>query len=297
MKSMEEIIQAAGEGEPARLVVAGAGGREVLKSVAEAQRQGMVKPLLIGETQKIRALARELELNISPGQIIAGKSDREISEVAVEKLLEDQDILMKGLVETSSLMKAVLAAKDRLLKRRLISHLVLAEVPALDRLLFISDGGVNIKPGIEERAEIIQNAIDAARQLGWERPRVALMAAVEKVKSSMPATEEAAILSKMADRGQISGGVVEGPLALDNALFQDAAGIKGLTGEVAGQADILITPDIVSGNLLGKSVVYLAGGCFAAFIGGTTRPIIVTSRADKAETRLASLAVAVLMSD
>ena len=296
MQNMDEIIQAAGQGEPARLVVAGAGGREVLKSVDQAQRQGMVKPLLIGDSQKIRKLARELKLTVSPGQIIAGKSDREISEVAVEKLLADQDILMKGLVETSSLMKAILAAKDRLLKRQLISHIVLAEVPAVDRLLFISDGGVNIKPGIEERAAIIQNAIDVALELGWETPRVALMAAVEKVRSSMPATEEAAILSKMADRGQISGGVVEGPFALDNALFQDAAEIKGLAGEVAGQADILITPDIVSGNLLGKSVVYLAGGCFAAFIGGTTRPIIVTSRADKAETRLASLAVAALMS-
>ncbi len=297
MESMEGLIKTASQGEAASLVVAGAGGREVLKSVKLAQEKGMIKPLLIGDSQKIRQLARDLALNISPGQIVAAKDDREISEIAVERLLADQDILMKGLVQTASLMKAVLAAKDKLLTRELISHLVLAEVPAVDRLIFISDGGVNISPGTQEKLAIIQNAVDAARQLGWEEPRVALLAAVEKIKKAMPATEEAALLAKMAERGEISGAKVDGPFGLDNALFSEAAAIKGLSGEVAGQADILITPDIESGNLLGKSVVYLAGGRFAAFIGGTTKPVIVTSRADKSDTRLASLAVAAIMAD
>ena len=291
INSMEEMIQKAQEKETQRVVVAGAAGEEVLKSVKRAKTENIIQPILVGAKKEIEKHMSEIGLNLGPEQLIAAETTSEICQKSVGMLAgEEADVLMKGLVDTSRLMKEVLKKEYNLRTERLISHLVLAEVPAVDRLLFISDGGMNIKPSLSEKASIIQNAIDAAQKLGWEQPRVAVMAAVEKTKENMPETIDAAVLSKMADRGQITGGIVEGPYALDNALSPQAAEIKGLSGPVAGNADILITPEISSGNLLGKSVIHLAGGRFAALLGGTRKPIVVTSRADSAEVRFISLA-------
>jgi len=297
LESMEDLVEEAKSGPVCRAVVPGAAGREVLGSLRRAEEEGILRPYLVGGAERIEELAREVGLKTSDERIIPADDDGEICRKAVKLLADDEaDIMMKGLVSTSTLMKEVLKGEHNLRRDKLISHLVLAQVPALDRLIFISDGGMNIKPTLEEKAAIIQNAIDAARRLGWREPRVAVMAAVEKPREAMPETIDAAVLSKMGDRGQISGGIVEGPYALDNALSSEAADIKGLEGPVAGQADILITPEIAAGNLLGKSVIHLAGGEFAALLGGTRKPIVVTSRSDSARVRFISLAAAVVMS-
>ncbi len=296
INSMEKIIQQARQQETQNVVVAGAAGEEVLKSVKKAQTENIIRPILVGEEGQIKNISSGHNLALEKEQIVPASSTKEICQKSVSMLADGRaDVLMKGLVDTSKLMKEVLKKEYNLRTERHISHLVLAEVPAVDRLLFISDGGMNIKPSLQEKVCIVQNAIDAAHKLGWREPRVAVLAAVEKTKEAMPETLDAAVLSKMADRGQISGGIVEGPFALDNALSEEAAEIKGLTGPVAGKADILITPEIASGNLLGKSVIHLAGGRFAALLGGTRKPIVVTSRADTAEVRFISLAASVVM--
>ncbi len=296
INSMEEMIQKAKNKETQSVVVPGAAGEEVLKAVKKAKNENIINPILVGNETAIRELTSEIGLNLEKDRIIAAENTSEICQKSVSMLAEGKaDVLMKGLVDTSRLMKEVLKKEYNLRTERLISHLVLAEVPAVDRLLFISDGGMNIKPSLEEKASIIQNAIDAAQKLGWEQPKAAVLAAVEKTKEAMPETMDAAVLSKMAERGQITGGLVEGPYALDNALSSEAAEIKGLSGPVAGEADILITPDISSGNLLGKSVIHMAGGRFAALLGGTRKPIVVTSRADSAEVRFISLAASGVM--
>ncbi len=296
LESMDELVEEAKSGPACRAVVPGAAGSEVLRSLKRAEEEGILCPYLVGDVEKIKDLAREVDLRITEERIIQAGDDREICRQAVKMLADEKaDILMKGLVSTSTLMKEVLKGEHNLRTDKLISHLVLAQVPALERMIFISDGGMNIKPTLDEKAAIIQNAIDAARRLGWREPRVAVMAAVEKPREDMSETIDAAVLSKMGDRGQISGGIVEGPYALDNALSPEAAEIKGLEGPVAGRADILITPEIASGNLLGKSVIHLAGGEFAALLGGTRKPIVVTSRSDSARVRFISLAAAVVM--
>ncbi len=296
INSMEELIQQAQNHATATAVVAGAAGREVLESIKKAREDNVLEPLLVGDKDKIRGIAEEVDLSLDEDEIISASGSKQICSRSVELLASDEaDLLMKGLVETSSLLKEILRDEYDLKSKQMLSHVVLAEVPALDRLIFISDGGMNICPDQNDKAAIVQNVIDCARKLGWEDPRVALLAAVEKTREDMPETLDAAVISKMADRGQISGGIVEGPFALDNALSSSAAKIKGLSGPVAGKADILITPNISSGNLLGKSVIYFAGGRFAAFLGGTEKPVVVTSRSDSAEIRYISLAAAAAM--
>ncbi len=298
INSIEELLDEARKKITQSVVVAGAGGREVLKSVAEAESEEILHPILVGDKDLIRREAESIGFSLDEERIISAEGKAEICRRSTELLADGSaDVMMKGLVDTSRLMREILREKYDLKTERLISHIVLAEVPAVDRLFLISDGGMNINPSLSEKIEIIQNAINAARRLGWSQPKVALMAAVEKVRDNIPATQEAAILSKMADRGQIEGGLVDGPFALDNALSPEAARIKGIEGEVAGRADILITPDLNSGNLLGKSVIYMGGGRFAALLGGTRKPIVVTSRSDSADVRFISLSAAVVMAE
>jgi phosphate butyryltransferase len=254
--------------------------------------------VLVGDADKITVKAGEIGLDCGQLSVINCPESKEACQKAVAMVSSGQgDILMKGLVDTSVIMKAILDRETGLRNGTLISHITMIEAESLGRLIFVTDGAINIKPDLTQKREIIQNAIIAAHNLGYEQPKVAVLAALEKISEKMPETIEAAALSKMGDRGQITGGIVDGPLAIDNALSEESARIKGIESQVAGQADILFTPEIIAGNILGKSPVYFAGGRIAAIIGGTSSPVVITSRASKPETKLVSIAASVLMVD
>jgi phosphotransacetylase/acyl dehydratase len=267
-----------------------------LGAAVEVAQLGLVIPILVGPAAKIHAAAAEAEVDIGPFRLI----DEPDSEAAAARSVAlvragDASMLMKGSLHADVLMHAVVAAGGGLRTARRLSHVFLMDVPSYPRPLLITDAAINISPTLEEKRDIVQNAIDLAHVMGIETPRVAILAAVETVNPAMPSTLDAAALCKMADRGQITGGLVEGPLAFDNAVSADAAREKGITSLVAGHADILVVPDLEAGNMLAKQLSFLAGADAAGVVVGARVPIILTSRADSARTRVASCAVAVLM--
>ncbi len=269
---------------------------ESLRGVVTAVEQDLIVPILVGPAQKIRAIAREHELDIGNMEIIDVPHSHDAAEQAVALVRAGRaEALMKGSLHTDELMGAVVAAGTGLRTERRISHVFFADVPTYPRTLLITDAAINIDPTLYDKADIVQNAIDLAHILGVPEPKVAILAAVETVTERMRATIDAAALCKMADRGQIKGGVLDGPLAFDNAVSIVAAKTKGINSAVAGRADILVVPDLESGNMLAKQLEYLADALLAGVVVGASVPIVLTSRADTAEARSASCVIAVLM--
>ena len=267
-----------------------------LRGAVEGAVGGIILPTLIGDEPRIKALAAEIGVDISSYPIIHAETDRQAAEIGVSLCrLGKSQVLMKGSLHTDDLMRAALKSDTGLRTSRRVSHVFVMDTPAYDRTLLIADAAINIEPDLEDKVQIVQNTIDLAHVLGIPEPKVAILSAVETVNPKIKSTLDAAALCKMADRGQIKGGILDGPLAFDTAVSAKAAKIKGLVSPVAGQADILIVPDLVSGNTLAKQLEYLGGAELAAIIVGARVPIILTSRADSAETRLASCAVAALM--
>lgn len=255
----------------------------------------LIRPILIGSLAKIEAAAAEIGANLSGYQIIDQPSHAEAAAMAVKLVHEGQaGALMKGHLHTDVLLSAVLKSGTGLRMGRRLSHVFVMDVPSLDHLLFVTDAAINIAPDLETKVDIIQNAIDLAIALGIEVPKVGVLSAVETVNPKIPSTLDAAILSKMADRGQIRGGVVDGPLAMDNAVDITAARIKGIKSAVAGHAEILVAPNLESGNMLAKELTFLAGAEAGGIVLGARCPIILTSRSDDDKARLASCAVAAL---
>lgn len=292
LRSLSEIVELA-RGKQRVIALAGAEDREALKAVCDAMELG-ISAILFGKREKVEPLCHELKCEFP---IVDCEDEIEASKNAVRYVAEGKaHVVMKGLVKTSTLLKAVLDKEYGLRTDRLLSHVAIVEVPGVNRLIFVSDGGMVVKPTLEQKVQIIENAVSVARRLGYEMPKVALIAAVETVNPDMPETLEAAIIAKMAERGQIKNCKVDGPFGLDNALSVFAAEVKGVRGEVAGHADILVVPDIHSGNFLGKSAVYFANGKIAGIIAGAKAPIVVISRADTSESKFASIALAVAMS-
>lgn len=291
LRSMNEIIELA-RGKSKVIAIAGAEDKEALKAVYEARELG-VSAILFGKKAMVEENLRELGYEYP---IVNCETEEEASRMAVKYVSEGKaHIVMKGLVKTSTLLKAVLDKEYGLRTERLLSHVAVIEVPGVNRLIFITDGGMVIRPTLEQKVQIIENAVGVARKLGYEMPKVALIAAVETVNPDMPETLEAAILTKMSERGQIKGCKIDGPLGIDNALSVYAAEVKGVKGEVAGHADILVVPDIHSGNFLGKSAVYFANGRIAGIIAGARAPVIVISRADTSDSKFVSIALAVAL--
>ncbi len=287
LKSLDEIIEKA-KGNGGTIALVGAEDKEALKAIVDAKELG-VNAILFGDKDKVKANLNELGADF---EIVDCKTEEEASKTAVKYVREGKaNILMKGLVKTSTLLKSVLDKENGLRGERLLSHVAIVDVPAMKRLVFITDGGMIIKPTLEQKVQIIENAVEVAKKLGYEMPKVALIAAVETVNPDMPETLEASIISKMAERGQIKGCKIDGPLGIDNALSIYAAEVKKIKSEVAGQSDILVVPDIHSGNFLGKSAVYFAGGRIAGLIAGAKAPIVLISRADTSESKLASIAL------
>ena len=267
-----------------------------LEGAIKAAEMGLIRPILIGPQAKIAGVAQECKLDIAPYECVDVPHSHAAAAKAVEMVREGRaEALMKGSLHTDELMGAVVQRETGLRTNRRISHCFVMDVPALDQALIITDAAVNIFPTLQDKVDIIQNAIDLAHALGRTSPKVAILSAMETVNPSVPSTIEAAALCKMADRGQITGGILDGPLALDNAIDLTAAKIKKIDSPVAGQADILVVPDLEAGNMLAKSLTFMAGADAAGIVLGARVPIILTSRADSLIARLASCAVAALV--
>jgi len=269
-----------------------------LKGAVEAAELGLLIPILVGPRKKIEALANQFSIDLSKHQIVDSPHSHAAAETAVQLVREGKaEVLMKGSLHTDELMGAVVARDTGLRAERRISHCFVMDVPTLEQPIIITDAAVNIFPTLEDKVHIVQNAIDLAHALGKPQPKVAILSAMETVNPKVPSTIEAGALCKMADRGQITGGILDGPLALDNAINLTAAKIKKIESPVAGQADILVVPDLEAGNMLAKSLSFLADADAAGIVLGARVPIILTSRADSVIARLASCAVAALVAN
>ncbi|MFJ8419521.1 phosphate butyryltransferase [Bacillus wiedmannii] len=294
MKLEHLIDQAAGQ--PKKTVaVAVAEDHEVIEAVAKAIKLQLAQFRLYGNQEKIMGMLQEHGLQTSEHiEVIAAASSAEAAELSVKAVRNGEaDVLMKGNIPTANILKAVLNKEWGLRKGSALSHVAAFEVPNYDRLIFVTDAAMNIAPDVTQKAAIIQNTVEVAQAIGIDLPRVAPIAAVEVVNPAMQATIDAAMLTQMNRRGQIKNCVVDGPLALDNAVSQIAAEHKGIVSDVAGKADILLVPTIEAGNVLYKSLVYFADAKVGAMIAGAKAPIVLTSRADSAETKVYSLALAV----
>ena len=267
-----------------------------LKGAVEAAELGILQPILVGPKARIEAVAAQFQLDLSRYEIVDAPHSHAAADQAVQLAREGKaEMLMKGSLHTDELMGAVVRTATGLRTERRISHAFIMDVPSLDRPLIVTDAAINIFPTLEDKMHIVQNAIDLVRALGLDRPKVAILSAMETVNPKVQSTIEAAALCKMADRGQITGGLLDGPLALDNAINLAAAQIKKIDSPVAGLADILVVPDLEAGNMLAKSLSFLADADAAGIVLGARVPIILTSRADSVTTRLASCAVAALV--
>jgi len=267
-----------------------------LSAAVDAARIGLLAPLLVGPGAKIKAVAEKCELDLSGIEVVEAPHSHGAAERAVELVRQGQaEALMKGSLHTDEILGEVVKRETGLRTARRISQCFVMDVPGHTEALIVTDAAVNISPTLEEKIDIVQNAIDLAHALGVTEVRVAILSAVETVNPKILSTIEAAALCKMADRGQIKGGTLDGPLALDNAISAEAASIKGIRSQVAGRANVLVAPDLEAGNMLAKSLSFLAGADAAGIVLGARVPIILTSRADSVTTRLASCAVAALV--
>lgn len=267
-----------------------------LAGAVEAAQAKLIKPILVGPQARIRGIAAAAGIDIGGLAVV----DQPHSEASAAKAVElvrlgKADALMKGSLHTDELMSAVVRKDTGLRTGRRVSHTFIMDVPSYHKPLFVTDAAVNLFPSLEDKVDIVQNAIDLAHVLRIATPKVAILSAVETITSKIPSTIDAAALCKMADRGQITGAVLDGPLALDNAISRDAAEAKRIVSEVAGDADILLVPDLEAGNMLAKELTFLAHADAAGIVLGARVPIILTSRADSVRTRLASCAVAAIL--
>ena len=267
--------------------------KTALTGAIEASQHGLITPILVGPAARIRELAAESKVDLADIEIVDAPHSHAAAAAAVALVREGRaEVLMKGSLHTDELLSAVVAKETGLRTGRRLSHVFLMDVPTYHKVLLVTDGAINIAPTLEDKADICRNAIDLARSLDVPRPKVAILAAVETINSRMPATLDAAALCKMADRGQITGAVLDGPLAFDNAISAEAAAVKGIASEVAGDPDILVAPDLEAGNILAKQLSFLANADSAGLVLGARVPIILTSRADTVRARIASCAVA-----
>jgi phosphate acetyltransferase len=266
-----------------------------LAGAIEAGEKGLIAPILVGPAAKIQEIAKKHSIQLGKTRVVDAPHSHAAAARVVELVRQGEaELLMKGSLHSDELLSAVIAKETGLRTGRRISHVFIMDVPTYHKVLIVTDAAINIAPSLEDKIHICQNAIDLAVTLGVKKPKVAILAAVETVNSKMQATLDAAALCKMADRKQITGGILDGPLAFDNAISAEAAKIKGIVSEVAGDPDILLVPDLESGNMLAKQLSFLANADSAGLVLGAKVPIILTSRADSVRSRIASCAVAML---
>ncbi|MCR4422056.1 MAG: bifunctional enoyl-CoA hydratase/phosphate acetyltransferase [Spirochaetales bacterium] len=279
-----------------RAIIAGANDSHVLEAVKNAEEQKIITPILIGERLKIQQIAKEINYNILEDNIIDISGEVNIAKKAIEMMHNDQaDILIKGLINTAVILKWVLNKDYNLNLGKVLSHVALMEIPGRQKLLFITDAALNILPDIEQKSHITENVINLARKLGYEKPKVAIISSNEKVSEKLISSVDAAIISKMGERNSFGSCVIDGPLALDIAISKEALDLKGICSPVDGDADILVLPNIDAANALYKSLIYFAKAETAGVIVGSRKPVVVTSRADSAVSKLYSIALATLL--
>src|SRR6516165_12568390 len=267
--------------------------KTALSAAIEAAEKGLIKPILVGPIARVEAIAKSSGIDLDGVEFVDAPHSNASAAKAVEAVRDGRaELLMKGSLHTDELMTAIVARDGGLRTGRRISHVFIMDVPTYHKVLIVTDAAINIAPALEDKVDIVQNAIDLAISLGLEKPKVAILCAVETVNSKMPATLDAAALCKMAERGQITGTLLDGPLAFDNAISKLAAETKGIKSDVAGDPDILLAPDLEAGNILAKQLTFLADADSAGLVLGARVPVILTSRADSVRSRIASCAVA-----
>ncbi len=295
MNSFAQLLEQARKAGPARFVVAQASDSTLLEALAEARAAGFAEPILVGQAPDILAAARERSVDISGWKIVETASAAESAVEAVRCVARgDGDVLVKGLIQSAELLRAVLTKANGLSSGRTLSHVGVFKFEESDRLYFVTDAAICIAPDYQQKIDIVQNAVDLAHKLGIAQPVVAILCAIETVNPDMQATVDAASLSKMAERGAIRGARVEGPLALDNAVSVEAARHKGITSELAGRADILVAPNIEAANILYKALIFFAKAEEAGIVMGARAPFVLASRSDSARNKLYSMALAAL---
>jgi phosphate butyryltransferase len=291
----ENLIERAKSLSCAKVAVAAAADKEVLEAVKLAQEGGFIEPILVGDEQKIISIAQEIGLDLNQCQIIQETDSEQAAHKAVDAVIDGKaHFLMKGLINTGDFLRAVLRPKRGLKTGRLLSHLGAFEVPGFPHLFFLTDGGMNIAPNLEQKKEILTSTLEYLHSIGMETVKVVLLGANEVPSPKMPATMDAHALSEMNQKGSFPGAIVEGPLALDGAVSAAALRHKGIQSEINGDADVFLVPTIEVGNVLGKSLVYFAGGMMAGIILGAQVPIVLTSRNDPPRSKLMSILMASL---
>jgi phosphate butyryltransferase len=294
LKKLSALVDIARKKPVKKLVIAAAEDEQVFIASMKAMAKNIASPVFVGDKQKITGLATKLNINPSGLEIINNKDQAGSCEIACQLISEGKaDIIMKGLVNSSIFLKALLNKKYSLLKDSVLSHLAIFETPFYSKLLGVTDAAMNISPGIRNKAEIIKNAVKAFHKLGVGCPKVAILSATERINPKIKATVHASKLKMMNSRGKISNCIIDGPLALDNAISKAAAIHKGIESEVAGDADILLTPDLNSGNILYKSLNFLGGAVSAGILLGASVPVVLTSRSDSDESKFMSIIFAV----
>lgn len=296
LKNYTEVMDKAKFMGPVTISVAVAQDKDVLEAVKAAEEAGLASAILVGDEELIKPMIEEVGLSIDTPIIHeADISQALLKAVSIVRNGEAQ-VLMKGLVNSSDFLRAVLNSETGLRTGRLLSHLAAFEIPGQEKIVFHTDGGINIAPNLEEKREILVNAIFALKNLGIEIPKVAILAANEKINPQMPATVDARVLVDMGEKGELPSCIIEGPIAMDVAVSPDAARHKGLDSRISGDVDLFLLPNIEAGNLVGKTLIYSARARMAGFILGTTHPVVMTSRAETAEGKLNSIALACLAS-
>lgn len=296
IRGFEDVLRLAKERGPKTISVAVAQDKEVLIAVKEAKEMGIADAILVGDQEKITQIANEIGMNLDDFEVIDIKDLKEASRKAVELVSSGKaHMVMKGLVDTSIILKAVLDEEIGLRTGKVLSHVAVFDIETYDKILFVTDAAMNIAPNLEQKKQIIENAVFVAHSLDIENPKVAVICAKEKVNPKMPATVDAEKLEEMNKNGEITGCIVGGPFALDNAISKEAAKHKGIEHPVAGDADILLMPYIEAGNVLYKSLVFLSKAQNAGVIVGAKAPVVLTSRADSESAKLNSIALGVLM--
>ena len=298
LRTFDEVLNKAKEYGPKKMVVASAGAEDVLKAVEAARKAGLTDSILVGNKKEIIQIANKMGIDLTNYEIIDQLDKTEATRCAVELVRNKKaSILMKGMIGTARILKAILDKEIGLRTDRMLSHVYTLQIKGYDRLLTMTDGAMSISPNLEQKAQIIQNAIYYAHSMGIEKPKVAAVAALELVNPDMPATIDAACLAKMSERGQIVGGIVDGPLGFDNAISKEAAKHKGVESPVSGEVDIVLVPNIESGNIFAKGLVYLANAVPAGLLLGAKAPVVLVSRSDSSQSKLYSIALGVLMSE
>lgn len=296
VKSFVEVLDKVKSGQMKKVAVAVAQDEPVLEAIKAAKEQGIADAILVGDTEEIKKVAELVGMDLTGIEIIHEADSTRAALIAVEQVAKGKaDMVMKGLVDTAAFLRAVLNKEIGLRTGRLMSHVAVFEIPGYDRLIFMTDAAFNMYPDLKAKIDILNNAVQVAQAVGIEVPKVAPICAVEVVNPDMPSTLDAATLSKMSERGQIKGCIVDGPLALDNALSEEAAKHKKISGPVAGKADIMLLPNIEAGNVMYKTLTYTTDSKNGGILVGTSAPVILTSRADSFETKLNSIALAALV--